>query len=172
MNNKKKTIFKLIISTLVIVLLFAICYLILDYFNLTNLSKENIQDFISKGGALGPIIFIAITFLQVTFIPIPSTVTILAGNYIFGFWLSFIYSVIGLFFGGLFAFFLGRKIGKPFLIWLCGSQEIVDSWLKKLKGRENILLFFMFLFPFFPDDFLCAIAGILPISYNACMHKR
>ena len=42
----------------------------------------------------------------------------------------------------------------------------MDEWLKKLKGRENVLLFFMFLLPFFPDDILCSVAGILPIGWG------
>ena len=41
----------------------------------------------------------------------------------------------------------------------------MDEWLAKLKGRENVLLFFMFLLPFFPDDILCSVAGILPIGW-------
>ena len=67
--------------------------------------------------------------------------------------------------GSIFAFWLGRAIGRPFINWVAGSPEKVDEWVEKLKGREKVLLFFMFLLPFFPDDILCSIAGILPIGW-------
>ena len=67
--------------------------------------------------------------------------------------------------GSLFAFALGRWIGRPFVNWIAGGPEKVDEWLGKLKGRENVLLFFMFLLPFFPDDILCSVAGVLPFGW-------
>ena len=45
----------------------------------------------------------------------------------------------------------------------------VEKYLKTLHGKENVVLFFMFLFPFFPDDLLCSIAGILPITFIGFM---
>lgn len=165
MKDKLKNIIRPFIIFILLLALVAISYIILDEFNLTKISKEKIQEIVKSSGPFGPLLFILITFLQVTFIPIPASVTIIAGSYLFGPWLSFLYSVIGLFFGGLFAFFLGKKIGRPFVNWLVNDKEKVDKWIKKLKGREKILLFFMLLMPFFPDDLLCSIAGLLPINY-------
>ena len=162
--NVKKVIIKLSISLLVIGLIIFAFYLVLKHFGLTDLSQERIQEIINNSGALAPIIFILITFLQVTFIPIPSTITVVVGDYLFGFWVSYLYSFIGMMVGSMLAFYLGRILGKKFVYWIAGEKEIVDEYLHKLKGRENVLLFFMFLFPFFPDDLLCMVAGILPIS--------
>lgn len=169
MNESKKTILKIILSIIVIGLIILVGYLVLDYFGLLSLTREQIQTYIHKTGALAPLAFIFITFLQVTFIPIPSTVTILAGNFLFGFWLSYLYSFIGLILGSVVAFLLGRVIGKPFVQWVAGGKDKLDNWVKRLKGRENVFLFFAFLFPFFPDDFLCTLAGILPIKFSVFM---
>ena len=169
MNESKKTILKIILSIIVIGLIILVGYLVLDYFGLLSLTREQIQTYIHKTGALAPLAFIFITFLQVTFIPIPSTVTILAGNFLFGFWLSYLYSFIGLILGSVVAFLLGRVIGKPFAQWVAGGKDKLDNWVKRLKGRENVFLFFAFLFPFFPDDFLCALAGILPVKFSVFM---
>jgi uncharacterized membrane protein YdjX (TVP38/TMEM64 family) len=98
-------------------------------------------------------------------VPIPGAVTILAGNYLFGPWLSLLYSYIGMMLGGLFAFALGRWIGRPYVNWVAGSKKKADEWIKKLKGREKVFLFFAFLLPLFPDDILCSIAGVLPITW-------
>ena len=40
---------------------------------------ENISDLMKKTGIWGPLIYILIQFLQVTFIPIPSAITTVAG---------------------------------------------------------------------------------------------
>ncbi len=162
----KKFLLKLGLSILVIAAILIPLYFVLKHFGLTDITSEQIQEFVSGFGVWGPVIFIIISFLQVTFIPIPSTVTILAGNVLFGsVWLSFIYSYIGIVLGSVFAFFLGRVIGKPFVGWLVGGQDKVDAWLKKFKGKEVVVMVFMFIFPFFPDDFICALGGILPIGY-------
>lgn len=161
----KKSIVKLLMSLVIIGIVLLAFYLILHHFNLTNLTKEQLQDRIASYGSLGPLIFIFVSFLQVTFVPIPGSITILAGNYLFGPWLSYLYSFIGMFLGSLLAFFLGKVIGRRFVNWIVGDKQTVDYYLKKLKGKETIILFFMFLLPLFPDDLLCSIAGIMPISW-------
>ncbi len=170
MNEKnKKTIMRLIISALVIGAVIFVAYLILKALGLTDLTREEIQDFIKGTGAIAPLVFIFISFVQVTIIPIPGMVTILAGNYLFGAGLSFIYSYIGMLIGSVFAWWLGRLVGRPYINWVAGGKEEADAWLKRLNGRETVFLFFAFLLPLFPDDILCSVAGILPIKFSTFM---
>lgn len=93
-------------------------------------------------------------------------VSILAGTLLFEPWEAFLYSLIGMFLGGSLGFYLGRILGKKFVYWVAGDKEKVDEYLEKIKGRETVLLFFMFLFPFFPDDLLCSVAGISKIKFK------
>ena len=162
----KKSLQKLLLSLAIIALLLLLFAFVFKFFNFDDLTKEQMQDYIASTGAIAPFVFITASFLQVTFIPIPSTVTILAGNYLFGPLLSFVYSYVGIMLGAFLAFWLGRIIGRPYVIWVAGDKETADSWLAKLKGRENVFLFFAFLFPLFPDDLLCSVAGIVPIKFS------
>lgn len=170
--NKKKillSIGKLILSGVIICLFIGAIVLILhfalgiEYADLKN--KEYVQEMINSTGGYAAFVFVIISFLQVTFIPIPGAVTILAGNYLFGFWTSLLLSYVGMMIGSIFAFWLGRKIGRPFVNWVVGDQEVVEKYLNRLNGKETILLFFMFLLPLFPDDMLCTVAGITKLSY-------
>lgn len=163
-SDKKKTIVKLIISVIVIAVIALLGFLLFKHFGLKDITREEIQSFIETKGAAAPLIFILLSFAQVTLIPIPGAVTILAGNYLFGAVRAFIYSYIGMLLGAMVAFFLGKLIGRPFVNWIAGSKEKADSWIDKLKGREKIVMFFMFLLPLFPDDLLCAIAGMFKYS--------
>ena len=163
-SSRNKLLYKVMISIVILVLFLGIIYLIFKKAGLMELSQEELQIFIQQKGALAPLIFTLVTFLQVTFIPIPSTITVLIGNYLFGFWLSYLYSFIGMLLGSVLAFYLGRWFGKKFIYWIVSDKELVDKYLNKIKHKGNVLLFFMFIFPFFPDDLLCSVAGILPIS--------
>ena len=168
MKNETKKSIKVILRLLLLALICVVLVVglghVLTYFGLDQLSEEQIQDMISAYGAWGPIVFILFTFLQVTFIPIPFVVSILAGNLLFGFWGSFFYSLIGTVLGSVFAFILGRKIGRPFVNWAFGDAEAVDKYLKQAHGKEFVVFFFMFLLPFFPDDALCALAGLTNLN--------
>lgn len=164
-KTTKKIIVKISVSLLVIIGLLIGIYFIFRHFGITKLSKEQLQEYINNTGVVAPLLFIAVSFLQVTFVPIPSTVTILAGSYLFGAGISFLYSLIGIMTGSLLAFGLGKWVGRKYVNWIVGSKEKVDEWLEKFKGRSNVLLFFMFLLPGFPDDLLCSIAGITTLGW-------
>ena len=164
-EETKKSLIRLIISLAVIGALILAVYLIFYFLGWTKLSREELQAFIEGTGAVAPLVFIAVSFAQVTLIPIPGAVTILAGSFIFGFWECFLYSYIGMMVGSVVSFALGRLIGRPYVNWVAGGKEQADEWIKKLKGRETVFLFFAFLLPFFPDDILCAIAGALPFRW-------
>ncbi len=162
----KKTLFKKIASILAVLLLLVGGWLLFRALGFTDLSQEALQASLSSYGAAAPLVFILLSFLQVTFIPIPSTITILGGSYLFGALPSFFYSYIGIVAGSLFAFFLGRYFGKRFVYWLSGEPQKVDALLKRSQNKEAVTLFFMFLFPMFPDDLICLVAGVLPISFS------
>ncbi len=166
MSEKKKIIVKLLISGAVIGLVVLAGYLIFRALGLTDLTREQVQEYIASTGAIAPLVFIFVSFLQVTFVPIPGMVTIIAGSYLFGAWLSLLYSYIGMMAGGILAYFLGKLIGRPYINWVAGGKNKANEWIKKLKGRETVFLFFAFLLPLFPDDLLCSVAGVLPISFT------
>lgn len=169
MQKKKinwQAIGRLLILILLLSAILLIGYLILKHFGLTELNSEQIRDIVDKTGFWGPLVFIVISFLQVTFIPIPSTITVLAGSLMFGPWLSILYSFIGCFLGSLVAFLLGRFLGRRFVNWVVGDKETVDKYLDKVKGKELVVFFFMFLLPAFPDDALCSVAGITKLKWK------
>ena len=165
LSENKKVILRILLSAFIIGCIIGVIFLILKLTGVINLTQEQLQAYIKKSGLLAPFIYVLISFLQVTFVPIPGAITIIAGSYVFGAWLAFIYSYIGMLLGAMFAFFLGKMIGKPFANWVVGSEEKVNEWISKLKGKQNVILFFMFFLPFFPDDILCTVAGLLPITY-------
>lgn len=126
-------------------------------------SQEKLTAWIKTFGAWPPIIYTFIQFLQVCVLPIPSTVTIGIGVYLFGVWWTMLYSFIGIMLGSIVAFYIGKLLGYKVVAWIVGKDDL-DKWLKKLKGKDKVVLTGMFLLPLFPDDILCFVAGLTKMS--------
>ena len=126
-------------------------------------SVEDFRNYIESFGSLAVIAFIVLQFLQVVVLPIPSFITVGAGVLLFGPFKGALFSCIGIISGSLTAFFIGRIFGYKVASWLVGKDDL-DKGLQTVKGKDRVVLTFMFLFPFFPDDLLCFVAGITTMS--------
>lgn len=126
-------------------------------------SVEKLREYIQSFGNYAIVLFIFLQFLQVVVLPIPSFITVGAGVLLFGPLKGSIFSVIGIILGSLLAYAIGRIFGFRVAKWLVGEDSL-NKGLKTIKGKDKIVLTFMFLFPFFPDDVLCFVAGITTIS--------
>ena len=162
--QRVRALVRLSLIGVLIIALLAIGSHLLSIFGLDDLTQEEIRLLVDRFGVWAPLAFTLVTFLQVTFVPIPFVVSILAGNMLFGFWGAFFYSLIGSVAGSLFAYSLGKWIGRPFVNWAFGDEDVVNHYLMKTQGKEFVVFFFMFLLPFFPDDALCALAGITALN--------
>ena len=126
-------------------------------------SESSLQEYLANKGAWMPVFYIVLQYLQVVILPIPSTVSTLAGVALFGPFKTLIYSLIGIMLGSLTAFFIGRKLGHKTVAWLVG-KDTLHKWQEKLRGKDNLLLTMMFVLPVFPDDVLCFVAGLSSMS--------
>lgn len=156
-----------LIGAIIAVILFsayclAVRYGWLDLFR----DRAAMQEFISRYDGYAIAVFIAVQFLQVTVLPLPSTITTLAGIALFGVWKTVLYSTIGIIAGSMFAFFLGRTFGVKLIVWICGAK-MFTKYRNLVEGKDVLMLYAMFLLPFFPDDLLCLIAGLGTMSYKS-----
>lgn len=126
---------------------------------------EKLQGYLEKAGIWMPLFYIALQFLQVVLLPIPSVVSTIAGLALFGAFWTTIYSFIGITLGSILAFYIGRRWGNRAATWLAGEEQL-KKWQKKLKGKDNAVLTAMFILPAFPDDILCFLAGISSMTWR------
>ena len=125
--------------------------------------EEGLAAYLERSGKWMAILFVVLQFLQVVILPIPSTVTVVAGAALFGPLMGSLYSLLGIVLGSLTGFLIGRYAGYRVVAWLVG-KDTLDKWLKKIKGKDKLLLSAMFILPVFPDDVLCFVAGISSMS--------
>ena len=127
-------------------------------------SVEKIKSIVENGGAFSFVMFIILQILQTTVLQIPSILVTLAGTIIFGGWTAFILSFIAVMIGSLIMFWLGRAIGRKFLNWIVG-ESTAEKWIDKMTHGKYLFVLMM-IFPFFPDDILCAVAGVTNMSFS------
>lgn len=127
-------------------------------------SAEELQKLILSGGVWSYLIYFTIQFLQVTFLPLPAAATTVAGILVFGPWITCGISILAVMAGSIFAFFLGRKVGKRLVVWVAGEKDY-QKWAEKL-GKGKFVFFLMMLFPVFPDDILCMIVGTTNMTWR------
>lgn len=163
--SDKKFVYRLTFLTLI---LMTAALAVLYVMQITGLwdkidSVEDLRNYVSGFGGYAVFIFIAIQFLQVVVLPIPGFITVSVGVLLFGAFRGSVYSVIGIVSASIVAFFIGRVFGYKVADWLVGKENL-DKGLELVKGKDKVILTFMFLFPFFPDDVLCFVAGLSSMS--------
>lgn len=159
-KETKKAIIKISATALIVVAIFLIIFLVLK---LTGLDKfftnlEKIKAFILKHKSAGIAIYMSLTVLQVVVLPIPSAPLNIVGVALYGPLLAYVLTLISVVVGSMIAFYVGKVLGKKFLVWLAG-EKLAKKYIKLMRGSGKFYLALMLLLPFFPDDTLCIAAG-------------
>lgn len=126
-------------------------------------SMEGLRSYISRFSPYSHLCFFVLQFLSVVLAPIPSNVTSMTGGVLFGTWPAFFLTYAAVVSGSLLVFLLARSLGRDFADRLV-SRKLSEKYQSVLEDKAPIFLALAFLFPFFPDDVLCILAGMTTIS--------
>lgn len=126
---------------------------------------RQLQDTISSYGAGSAAVFFLLQLCSVIFAPIPSNVIALVGGMSLGVWKGFLLTVLAVNLGSNITFLLSRTIGRSAAQRLV-QKKLPANYQTLLKRKETAFLIIAFLFPFFPDDLLCIMAGLTEISWK------
>ena len=166
---KKKVqlkILRLFLTVAILLGIFIAAYAIIKYTGVWEKinSIEKLKAIVESGGMFSFIVFVILQILQTTVLQIPAIFVTIAGSLVFGPWVAFILSFIAVMIGSVIMFWVGRKAGRKFLNWLAGKEE-ADTWIKRMS-HGKYLFFLMMIFPLFPDDILCVVAGLTNMSFS------
>ena len=163
---KKTSLYRLTVCSLIFIDICAVVFFALCASGLIGKinSVDALREYIESAGGMAAVIFILFSFLQVVLLPVPGSVAVAVGVAMFGPLKCAFFSFIGIVLGSVAAFAIGRWVGYKAVCWIVG-QENLDKWLKKLKGKDYLILSLMFLLPLFPDDILCFVAGLSSMTW-------
>jgi len=123
---------------------------------------ESLRTLALSFGMWAPLGIIALNIVQVIVSPVPGHALNIVSGYLFGPWLGTLYTLIGVLTGCLIVLLLVRWLGRPFAERLAGKKNLerFDAYTRR---RGTLFLFWIFLFPFLPDDVACMAAGLTPL---------
>ncbi len=158
---KKPMIYKLGFTVAMLALLFAGLFFLLDRIGFFETVEDidTLREYISGFGPFAFVVYFLIQFFQVIVAPIPATVTIAVGALIFHPVVGGLISLAAITSGSVLAFLIGKKFGIKVVKWIVGEENLKKG-LELIKGKDKVAISLMFLFPFFPDDVLCFVAGL------------
>ncbi len=125
-------------------------------------SLEDMRAYIERFAPFSHLAYFLVQLLSVILAPIPSNITALAGALLFGTWPAFALTTAAVTGGSVLVFWLARVLGRPFADRFVG-RNISERYLDVIRRKRDIFLILVFLFPFFPDDMICILAGLTDI---------
>ena len=146
----------------IIIFIFFILNVCGIFYTISDLEK--IKLLIIRQGNVGYLFYILIQILNVVILPMPAFVFHLAGTAIFGSIIAFLLGLISGVIGSIICYLIGRKFGSKVAVWCIGKNNL-DKYLNIIGKKGYFLFAVMQLFPFFPDDMLCIVAGVLSMNF-------
>ncbi len=128
-------------------------------------SLDGLRAYIAHFAPYSHLAFFLVQLLSVVLAPIPSNITAAAGGVLFGTWPAFLLTFGAVVAGSLLVFWLARALGRDFADRLV-SRKLSEKYQDVLRTKAPVFLVLAFLFPFFPDDMLCILAGLTKLSFR------
>jgi len=125
-------------------------------------SKEKIRAMSEAAGPFAGVVYFLIQLLTVIIAPIPSNISMMAGALAMGFWPALILGLAAIWLGSMGMFLLARRLGQRRVQKLV-DHGVMEKYLPVIREKQEVFLFLALLFPFFPDDVLCILAGVTSI---------
>ena len=126
-------------------------------------SVEDLRALIGRAGPMAGVACFLLQMMTVIVAPIPSNVTMMAGALALGFWPAMILGVLAVICGSVIVFLAARALGRNAVRRFL-DRGVMERYLPVIEEKQDMFLFLTMLFPFFPDDALCILAGLTTIS--------
>ena len=128
-------------------------------------SPQAMGDYIARCAPWSHLAYFGVQLVSVVVAPIPSNITAAAGAWLFGMWPAFLLTWGAVTLGSCLVFALARALGQGFVSRFV-SEKLSERYLDVIRRKRDVFLALAFLFPFFPDDILCILAGLTDISFR------
>ena len=129
-------------------------------------SPESFRAYVESHGALGKLLMIGITVLQVVIALLPGEPFELAAGFVFGWLQGGILCMIGCVIASSTVFMLVRTFGKKVVELFFQEDKIRQYAFLQNEKRLNILVFILFLIPGTPKDMLTYVVPLTPMKLS------
>ena len=161
----KKKIIKIVLLVVAIAIISIGLLFLLRALGVTD--TNSLKALIEGCGIWGPVVFVTLFVVVCTllcFVPATTATFLIVGTIIFPPIEAFLLCTLSVFISSTCMFFVGDKLGEKVVIKLVGKESL-EKAQKLIDVKSKIFLPLMLLFPAFPDDALCMVAGLTKMKY-------
>ncbi|MFC0333863.1 TVP38/TMEM64 family protein [Paenibacillus sepulcri] len=136
------------------------------------LTEDNLQDLMERYRSFGPLPGILLTFLKSFIPPLPTLVIVGVNAAVYGLWLGFFYSWLGLMLGCTATFLIVRRIARhPYMQRFADKPKVKRSmeWARRNAFSYVMLLSLFPVGPFVVINIAAALAGMRLRSFAAAL---
>lgn len=123
-------------------------------------SLEQVEDFFDEYKTQSIYVYLGLQILQIIICILPGQGLQFAAGYMYGFWMGYVWSLVGALIGTVISYYLAKILGHDAMHMIFGEEKIQEL-LKTFNSKKAMLLVFLFyLIPGLPKDLCSYVAGL------------
>lgn len=123
-------------------------------------STEQVEAFFDEHKTKSIFIYLIFQVIQIIICVIPGQALQFAAGYMYGFWMGYIWSLVGAFIGTVITYYLAKILGHDAMHMIFGEERIRDLLVKFNSKKAMVLVFLFYLIPGLPKDLCSYVAGL------------
>lgn len=129
--------------------------------------KDHLLDLLEQYRSLGPLPGVALTFMKSFVPPLPTLVIVGVNAAVYGLWLGFLYSWLGLVAGCLVTFLLVRRIADHPFLQRYAQRQKVQNGLRWVRRNAFSYVFILSIFPVGPFVVVNVAAALARMKFRS-----
>lgn len=123
-------------------------------------SLEQVEAFFDEYKTQSIFVYLALQILQIIICVLPGQGLQFAAGYMYGFWMGYIWSLVGAFIGTVISYYLAKILGHDAMHMIFGEERIQELLVTFNSKKAMILVFLFYLIPGLPKDLCSYVAGL------------
>lgn len=132
----------------------------------SSVTEEQLLEWVEHYRSLGPLPGILLTFMKSFVPPLPTLVIVGVNAFVYGLWLGFLYSWIGMVAGCLLTFTIVKRISGHRIIRYWSDKPKVQASIQWVRRNAFSYVFLLSLFPVGPFVVINIAAGLAGIRFR------
>ncbi len=130
-------------------------------------TMEAVEAFFEEYKTQSIFVYIGMQIIQIIICVIPGQWLQFAAGYMYGFWLGYLWSLVGALLGTVITYYLAKILGHDAMHLFFGEDKVREL-LKKFNSKKAVIIVFLFyLIPGVPKDLCSYIAGVSEMKLKA-----
>ncbi|MDO4552390.1 MAG: TVP38/TMEM64 family protein, partial [Bacillota bacterium] len=132
-------------------------------------SLEDVVALLERNPVASVLIYLGLQVVQIIVSVLPGQVIQFSAGYLYGVWLGYLYSIIGVALGTVITYYLARLLGRDAMYVLFGEKKFHQFVELMKRKRAHLVIFVIYLIPGIPKDLMSYAAGVTELKLGALL---